>query len=238
MGYPYFWKHPYRKHIERELGPLRFGQEGSDVGLKASGAYGMGWRCRRRERWSLVAPYVFVKQNLRQAGSPPKKRWCGSKTWSTWIVWLMTCFVLFNEVILWRLQLFVSEGEYSYTPVISSIEMEHLPFVCISCWKRWLRIAMLVCRRVYQTHQYMLFFSKTLRFEADGKLWIDRIRNMEWWHFSWETWNLRDDIFLHVQMKRKNHQNFWGHLPRCLHPYNPWDWYIYLHLADFYGKCR
>ena len=21
-------------------------------------------------------------------------------------------------------------------------------------------------------------------------------------------------------------------------PYNPWDWYIYLHLVYFYGKCR
>ena len=21
-------------------------------------------------------------------------------------------------------------------------------------------------------------------------------------------------------------------------PYHPWDWYIYLHLVDFYGKCR
>ena len=20
-------------------------------------------------------------------------------------------------------------------------------------------------------------------------------------------------------------------------PYHPWDWYIYLHLVDFYGKC-
>ena len=21
-------------------------------------------------------------------------------------------------------------------------------------------------------------------------------------------------------------------------PYHPWDWYIYLHFVDFYGKCR
>ena len=21
-------------------------------------------------------------------------------------------------------------------------------------------------------------------------------------------------------------------------PWDPWDWYIYLHLDDFYGKCR
>ena len=21
-------------------------------------------------------------------------------------------------------------------------------------------------------------------------------------------------------------------------PYHAWDWYIYLHLVDFYGKCR
>ena len=22
------------------------------------------------------------------------------------------------------------------------------------------------------------------------------------------------------------------------HKYHPWDWYIYLHLVDLYGKCR
>ena len=37
------------------------------------------------------------------------------------------------------------------------------------------------------------------------------------------------DIFLQDGKQRQNHMSY---------PYHPWDWYVSLHLVDFYGKCR
>ena len=84
------------------------------------------------------------------------------------------------------------------------------------------------------------------RMKTLGFRWRSPQMNRSWW-FSWRTKkNGKDPWVDSMKGKTKTHgkgvamkhsDRWWARLYHYI-PYHPWDWYIYLHLVDFFCKCR